>query len=410
MADNTANEGLWLPVEAWATIASFLDHHDLAQFKLLCHATQLVGSDVFVLQPFYNRLYALNNTLDPVLSQQGALTAFKQAFKKIQAQQQSEIDYLKKYHPERMKLSEHVFQANTAISLQSLEAIHTELDNINSDIIREKIDLNSTSLNLFYARITRLPVTLFQESAYISFWRHLINLDCRNNQLTTLNVQELTTLKDLECGNNYLTSLNTQGLAALISLRCYNNQLTSLNVQELVALQDLYCNDNQLTVLNLQKLIELEDLDCNSNQLSSLNVQRLTALEYLNCDDNPLETLILTGVHTSTKNKYAELERTLLFNKLSQIESPEARQDIIHQLGDDYTEVNCLKYCPDYAASLFKIDSATANNPLSQAPVLLSFFETVNTGLKRKRDENEVDAEELSQEENLEPALKKRKK
>ena len=403
MTDNTAihNKGFSLSNDILATLASSLNDHELAAWlREFCNTTQSVGSHAVILQPFYNRLYAIDNTLPPLLPQEGTLAAFKQAFEKIRSRQQFEITYLTQYHPAIMAKPEcvQVLQEDT-VSLESLETINAVLDKVNSEIITARIDITSSSLDLEGVGITRLPVTLFQDPAYANFWQNLIRLLCHNNQLTTLNVQDLAMLQTLLCSNNQLTELNVQGLAKLQWLHCKNNSLSTLNVRELESL--LY-------------------LDCENNKLTILNVQGLESLICLRCDNNPLKTLILAGVHPNIKNSYADLERKLLFNKLSQTNSPEARQAIIHRLGADYTYKNCLKYCPIYAAKLFAFDSTNgtyrfASTVLSQACAFLPSFEATNTvpekaDLKRKRDEDEVDREELSKDTDNQPDLKRRKR
>ena len=401
MTDNTAtyNEGLWLPEDSWATIASFLENEDLATFRQLCQITQFVGSHVFILQPLYNRLYAIDNTLPPMLPPEGTLTPFKQAFEKIQARQQFEITYLTQHHPALMAKPEYVqaFQEST-VSLQSLEAINAVLDKINSEIIMARVDVNSSRLDLDKVGITRLPVTLFQEPAYTHFWQNLTYLICNNNQLTALNVQGLVKLQELWCDNNQLTTLNIQGLAMLKGLWCYNNQLTALNMQGLAELQEFRCDNNQLNVLNLQGLVALTNLDCSNN---------------------PLETLILTGVPADIKNSYTELERRLLFNKLRKTDCNETRQAIIYRLGANYTYKNCFYYCPVYAATLFASDSVNSaynfvSSALSQTcDFLPSFSFAMNRSAlentEKKRHEDEMHIENRSEESDNQPTLKKRK-
>jgi len=84
----------------------------------------------------------------------------------------------------------------------------------------------------------------------------LQRLSCGSNQLTVLNVQGLSALKELYCGDNRLTALNVQGLTALQTLWCYNNQLTALNVQGLTALKELDCCNNRLTADAFKKLFD----------------------------------------------------------------------------------------------------------------------------------------------------------
>ncbi len=252
------------------------------------------------------------------------------------------------------------------MSLKSLEARNVLLNNINSDIIEAKIDVNSTLLDLDEVGITRLPVTLFQAERYVNFWQSLTDLYCANNQLTELNVQGLVALQQFDCSNNQLTSLNVQGLAAL---------------------QVLYCNDNQLAVLNVQGLVVLQTVKLKNNLFSDLN---------------------LTGVHADTKNKYAELERSLLFKQLIQVDSDEAKQWIIARLGADYTYKNCLYYCPVYATKWF------ASSALSQLSTFLPSFsmnshKAEKPELKRKRDEEGMQID-LAEDSDDKPDFKRIKK
>jgi len=55
----------------------------------------------------------------------------------------------------------------------------------------------------------------------------LQRLNCSYNQLTALNVQGLTALRELSCGVNRLTALNVHGLTALQRLDCDANQLNA---------------------------------------------------------------------------------------------------------------------------------------------------------------------------------------
>ena len=74
MTDTTAatNTTLWLPEDVWTLIASFLDNNDLARFRQVRPLFNRIGSHAMVLQPLYNRLYAMDKTLPAVLPQEGA--------------------------------------------------------------------------------------------------------------------------------------------------------------------------------------------------------------------------------------------------------------------------------------------------------------------------------------------------
>ena len=107
----------------------------------------------------------------------------------------------------------------------------------------------------------------------------------------------LNTLQKLYCSENELTSLEIQDLKTLQKLNCYKNKLTSLNVQGLTALQWLNCGYNELTTLNLKGLHALRDLECFKNNLPELDVQDINTLQRLNCYHNKLSTLELSTLH-----------------------------------------------------------------------------------------------------------------
>ena len=119
-------------------------------------------------------------------------------------------------------------------------------------------------------------------------------LYCNENQLTSLDLSKNTALTYLFCNENQLTSLDVSGCTELIYLYCCNNQLTSLDVSKNTELQQLLCFSNQLTSLNVSKNTALQQLACYSNQLTSLDVSQNTALTSLNCGTNQLTQLDVT--------------------------------------------------------------------------------------------------------------------
>ena len=132
----------------------------------------------------------------------------------------------------------------------------------------------------------------------IRFFNRLQYLDCRFNQITSLNTNGLPSLAYLYCSNNQLTSLNVLGAPGLISLYCDNNQLSNLNVQNMSNLYYLHCNYNSLGSLNVQNLNNLEELECEHNQLSALNVQGLNKLRSLCLSYNQLTSLNVQGLRS----------------------------------------------------------------------------------------------------------------
>lgn len=135
------------------------------------------------------------------------------------------------------------------------------------------------------------------------------------NNLKSLDVRSLKSLKTLCCDNNSLSSLNVSGMTNLNELVCDNNPLTALTFQDNNALRELYCGytkmksfdfskcpglrevevvENGLTALNVAPLTRLEKLYCADNALTALDLSGKTTLEILSCDRNKLSTLDLT--------------------------------------------------------------------------------------------------------------------
>ena len=116
-------------------------------------------------------------------------------------------------------------------------------------------------------------------------------LDCEGNQLASLDVSANTALKELYCGNNPLTALDVSANTALTDLNCINTQRTSLDVSKNTALTSLLCGDNQLTSLDVSANTALTSLLCAKNQLTSLDVSKNTDLTDLDCRWNQLTWL-----------------------------------------------------------------------------------------------------------------------
>lgn len=128
----------------------------------------------------------------------------------------------------------------------------------------------------------------------IELFPYLEKLDCKNNNLTRLDVSKNTKLTKLYCEFNQLTSLDLSKNTALTELNCQVNQLTSLDLSPNTALTKLDCALNPLTSLDVSNNTALTYLDCNYNQLTSLDLSKNTALTKLGCHDNQLTSLDLS--------------------------------------------------------------------------------------------------------------------
>ena len=151
----------------------------------------------------------------------------------------------------------------------------------------------------------------------IEYFTKITELNCSDNQLTSLDVSKNTALKYLYCFNNKLTSLDVSKNTALFRLDCYNNQLTSLDISKNntnliylychknkltslnltynTKLQRLGCSYNQLTELNVLNMKDLQELSFSGNQVTSIDLSNCTELEELLCDNNSLASLTLSN-------------------------------------------------------------------------------------------------------------------
>lgn len=128
----------------------------------------------------------------------------------------------------------------------------------------------------------------------IELFPKLDTLDCKNNNLTRLDVSKNTKLTKLYCEFNQLTGLDLNKNTKLTELTCQVNQLTSLDLSKNTALTKLDCALNPLTSLDVSNNTALTYLDCNYNQLTGLDLSQNTALTKLGCHDNQLTSLDLS--------------------------------------------------------------------------------------------------------------------
>jgi Leucine-rich repeat (LRR) protein len=85
---------------------------------------------------------------------------------------------------------------------------------------------------------------------YKNSWKKIKEIDCSNNNLTSLEgIENLRNLRILDCSNNNLTSIEgIENLRNLTHLYCYHNNLTSLKgIENLRNLRILHCYNNNFS-------------------------------------------------------------------------------------------------------------------------------------------------------------------
>ena len=106
----------------------------------------------------------------------------------------------------------------------------------------------------------------------IEYFTELLELDCENNQLTSLDVSKNTKLVKLICSKNALTSLNTSHNPLLKKLDIYSNKLTSIDVSQNTELETLYIGRNPIETLNVKNNVKLMELQSELNNLTSIDL------------------------------------------------------------------------------------------------------------------------------------------
>ena len=159
----------------------------------------------------------------------------------------------------------------------------------------EKTDGVLSAEEIAGVTIIQIPSKAIRNLKGIEHFTALKQLDCRYNQLTSLDVSKNTALESLMCEENQLTELDVSKNTALESLWCEENQLTELNASGCTALVGLHCYKNKLIFLDVSGCAALRVLDFFENQLISLDVSGCAALKWLYCDKNKLIFLDVSG-------------------------------------------------------------------------------------------------------------------
>ncbi len=199
----------------------------------------------------------------------------------------------------------------------------------------------------------------------------LTNLHCNDNQLTSLDVSRCPKLLGLNCENNLLTALDVSHCLELDELSCRNNRLSSLDVSHCPDLLYLYCEENQLTSLDVSRCPKLDSLYCDKNQLTALDMDKCTKLKSLHCSNNKIASLELTK-HPGLDHLYLNCNElaTLKLGDCPALKTLNCNDNSLTdiQLGDcpALTELNCynnkLKELPTDKCPALENLSCSKNN------------------------------------------------
>ncbi len=99
----------------------------------------------------------------------------------------------------------------------------------------------------------------------------ITDIDVSDLNISSLEgIQYFTELEDLNCNNNQLSTLDLSCNTQLVTIDCANNRLSTLNLSNDAYLSFLYCENNQLTELDVSDNRYLSKLRCYNNQIGEL--------------------------------------------------------------------------------------------------------------------------------------------
>jgi hypothetical protein len=305
-----ANE-LGIPAEIWLNIASYFSAIDLNRFIRTTKLFQDIGTDHTVTRPIvttlYHRLRKLDITLPEKLMTADPINEYLAARRKVSQSQQEEIFELTRHHPTIALPHMNMVKSKlgTMTKLERLEALDLILDQINIEIITPCMDHNGTKLDIAKLGITRLPQRLYKDPANQNYFNNLSEIDCSNNHIKVLILDDLPALSTVDCPHNGMSALVLGNLPCLIDLDCSHNHLQgSLDLRHYSHFFALGCNHNKLTAVYLSKILELEYFNCSHNQLRELHIDG-NAISYIDCTYNLLHSLQIDHINELSNDEHS---------------------------------------------------------------------------------------------------------
>jgi len=200
----------------------------------------------------------------------------------------------------------------------------------------------------------------------------IANLNVFNKNIADLTgIQDFVALTSLDCSNNQLDSLNINQNTALIALFSSNNQLTSIDVSENSMLRALYFHNNRLRMLDVSQNTELSNLGINGNQLTTLNLDQNPNLVDFDCTDNPLTTLsVKNGTNTIIEDFYITNSPNLFCVEVD--DADYSTEEWIHKdqhtsFSEDCSVTVAQTYVPDDNFEQYLIDQGYDSLPLNDS-------------------------------------------
>jgi hypothetical protein len=113
------------------------------------------------------------------------------------------------------------------------------------------------------------------------------SINCANLSISNMTgIEAFTAITNLNCTDNQITSIDLSQNLALTYLSVYNNNLTSLDVSQISSLNRLWCMFNPITSLDLSQNSNLVFLQANNCSLTSLNLANGNNTNFIGASSN----------------------------------------------------------------------------------------------------------------------------
>ena len=120
-------------------------------------------------------------------------------------------------------------------------------------------------------------------------------LDCSTNNLSALDVTNLSSVELIVCWENNIGAIDISNCTVLEAFFCNDNNLSALDVTANASLKYLRFEDNNIPLIDSTNNTLLEILKCSNNLLSSLDLTNNLELNTLECASNNLTELDVSG-------------------------------------------------------------------------------------------------------------------
>ena len=113
------------------------------------------------------------------------------------------------------------------------------------------------------------------------------SINCANMNISDMTgIEAFTAITNLNCTDNQITNLDLSQNVAITYLSVFNNDLTSLNVSQISSLNRLWCMFNPITSLDLSQNGNLVFLQANNCSLTSLNLANGNNTNFIGASSN----------------------------------------------------------------------------------------------------------------------------